>query len=311
MLEHKRIYIAGHQGLVGSALLRILASAGCRCLITRTHAELDLCDAEATRRFFATERPEIVLLAAARVGGIGAMLASPAEFYETNVAIQRSVLSAAEAVGIERLIFLASAAIYPRDAENPIAEAALGSGPLEPSVEPYALAKIAGIEECRRLGPRFLAVAPCNLYGEQDHFEPGRAQVLASLLRKAHEARLAGQGHIEVWGTGNARRELLFADDLAEACLHLLCLPEEEFAGLTPLVNVGAGHDHSIRELAIAACRAAGFAGELRFDASKPEGALRKLLDSSRLNATGWHPRTTLEDGLARTYRAMKTRLTA
>ncbi|MDE1162113.1 MAG: GDP-L-fucose synthase [Acidobacteriaceae bacterium] len=310
--------MAGHRGLVGRALLRVLGAQGYDNLLLRSHDELDLRNAEATSAFFASERPEWVILAAAKVGGLGIMRSAPTEFLTDNLLIQDSVLQAARQSGVRRLLFVASSAIYPRECPQPMREEHLLTGELEPTVRPYALAKIAGIEQCwamnRQYGTQFLALAPSNLYGPDDHFEPERSQVLASLLRKAHRAKLAGEASMEVWGSGTPRRELLFADDFAEACVHLLGLPEERWAPLVagevlPLLNVGVGEDDTIRELAEMVCRVVGFTGRLEFDSSKPDGSPCKLLECSGLSNLGWCSGVRLEDGLRRTYAAVRDRL--
>ena len=308
-----RVFVAGHRGLLGSAVVRELAAAGFRNVLCRTRAELDLRDAAAVERFFAAERPDYVVLAAARVGGIGAMRAEPLSFLSDNLAIQSAVMEAARRQGVARLLFVASSAMYPGECPQPIREEYLLQGALEESVRSYALAKLAGVEFCRvshaQFGTQFLAVAPPNLYGPGDRFDPGSAGVLGALLSKAHRAAMAGETEIEVWGTGNARREFLFADDLARACVRLLTLDSGRYEGLLPLVNVGAGEDVSIRELAEVVARVTGFRGRLQFDASKPEGTLRKLLNSSRMTALGWRPEVGLEEGIARTYDAVRKRL--
>lgn len=308
-----RIFVAGHRGLLGSAVARELAAAGFRNVLCRTRAELDLRDAAAVERLFSAEPPEYVVLAAARVGGIGAMRAEPFSFLSENLAIQSAVMEAARRQGVARLLFIASSAMYPGECPQPIREEYLLTGTPEESVRPYALAKLAGVEFCRasnaQFGTRFLAVAPPNLYGPGDRFDPASAGVLGALLSKAHRAVMAGEPEIEIWGTGSARREFLFAEDLARACVRLLTLDSSRYDGLLPLVNVGAGEDVSIRELAEVVARVTGFRGRLRFDASKPEGTLRKLLDSTRMAGVGWRPEVRLEEGIARTYEAVRERL--
>jgi GDP-L-fucose synthase len=308
-----RIYVAGHRGLVGSAVVRELERRGFKNLIVRTHAELDLEDKGAVNAFFARERPEYVVLAAARVGGILANNTYPAEFIRDNLAIQGNVIEAARVDGAQRLLFLGSSCIYPRLCPQPIREEYLLTGELEPTNRPYALAKIAGIEMCwsynRQYATHYLAAMPTNLYGPQDNFDLVTSHVLPALLRKAHLARLQGAFSMEVWGTGTPRRELLYADDMAEACVFLLMLEQGTYDSLlnedrAPLVNIGTGEDHSIRELATLAAKAVGFEGELVFDASKPDGTPRKLLDVSRMHALGWRHRTLLEEGIRKTYEA-------
>ncbi|MGE3488204.1 MAG: GDP-L-fucose synthase family protein [Nitrospira sp.] len=307
------IYIAGHRGLVGSALVRRLQAAGHHDLITRTHGELDLTDQAAVREFFQKEKPGQVLLAAAKVGGILANDTYPAEFIRENLAIQTNVIHEAWRAGVERLLFLGSSCIYPRDCPQPIKEEYLLTGPLEKTNRAYAVAKIAGIEMCRsynqQYGTRYLAVMPTNLYGPGDNFDLQNSHVLPALIRKMHEAKLAGSPAVTVWGTGTPRREFLHSDDLADACLFLLSLPEEQYASLLaphaspPLINVGCGQDVTIRELAETAQRVVGYPGRLEFDSGKPDGTPRKLLDVSRLSALGWAPHIGLADGIAQVYR--------
>jgi len=305
-----KIYVAGHRGLAGSALTRRLRAAGYENLVLRTHAELDLADAVAVRRFFEAERPQYVLLAAAKVGGILANDTLPAEFIHENLAIQTSVIHEAWRAGVTRLLFLGSSCIYPRDCPQPMKEEYLLSGPLEPTNRPYALAKIAGIEMCsaynRQYGTHFLAVMPTNLYGPGDNYDLRSSHVLPALMRKAHDAKSRGEDVLIVWGTGKPRREFLYSDDMADACVALLRLDDAHFNAATgtypPLLNIGSGSDLTIRELAELAARVVGFKGALRFDASKPDGTPRKLLDSSRLARLGWRPRVGLEEGIARAY---------
>jgi GDP-L-fucose synthase len=312
-----RVFVAGHRGLVGSAITRRLANAGYRDVLTRSRAELDLRDREAVRRFFYAERPEYVILAAARVGGIHANNANPADFITENLLLQTAVIDACREFGVTRLLFLGSSCIYPRLCPQPIREEYLLSGPLEPTNRPYAVAKIAGIEQCwannRQHGTRFVAAMPTNLYGPGDNFDLQNSHVLPALLRKALAAKDAGAPQMEVWGTGTPRREFLYVDDLAEACVFLLELPPERYATLLsaeepPLINIGAGEDLSISELAELVCRIVGYDGRLAFDASRPDGTPRKLLDIGRIRALGWQPRISLEDGIRRTYAAMGDR---
>lgn len=308
MTPDAAIFVAGHGGLVGSALMRAFERAGYERVITRTRQQVDLLDAQAVERFFAEERPRFVLLAAAKVGGILANSSYPADFLNENLAIQANVLQAAHRAAVERLLFLGSASIYPRLAPQPIPESALLSGPLEPSNRPYALAKIAGIEMCwalnRQHGTRFLAAMPTNLYGPGDNFDLKSSHVLPALIRKTMEAKQTGAASMTVWGTGTPRREFLHADDLAEACLFLMNLEEAHYGELLssvdepPLVNVGVGEDISIGELAALIARVAGYAGRIEFDTTKPDGVPRRLLDVTRIHALGWRHRIALEDGI-------------
>lgn len=315
---NSRIYVAGHRGLVGSALLRDLQSRGHRHLVTRTHAELDLTDRVATERFFREEQPDYVFLAAAKVGGIVANDTYPADFIRENLAIQTNTIHAAFQTGVKRLLFLGSSCIYPRLAPQPMKESCLLTGPLEPTNRAYALAKIAGIEMCwsynRQHGTQYLAVMPTNLYGPGDNYHPQNSHVIPALLRKFHEARLRGDKAVTVWGTGTPRREFLYSEDMADACVHLMNLPDERFVPLLgsnesvtgrfepPLVNIGVGEDVTIRELAEKVREVTGFAGDIVFDTSKPDGTPRKLLDVGLVHGTGWKARTSLMDGLRRAY---------
>ena len=305
------IHIAGHRGLVGSALVRALERAGHRNLLLRTHAELDLMDPDATGRFYAETRPEVVFLAAAKVGGIHANATYPADFIRDNLAIQLSVIEAAHRNGVKRLIFLGSSCIYPRACPQPMSEAHLLTGPLETSNRPYALAKIAGIEMCsaynRQHGTRYLAAMPTNLYGPGDNYDLENSHVLPALIRKMHEAKQRGDDQVVIWGTGTPRREFLYSDDLAEACLFLAGLDDARFDALLadgefPLVNVGCGEDLTIRELAELAAEVVGFEGALVQDTGKPDGTPRKLLDVGKIMALGWQPRVGLREGIGRAY---------
>ena len=312
------IYVAGHRGLVGSAIVRNLKAAGFRRLLARSHAELDLTDAAATRAFFERERPEYVFLAAAKVGGIVANQSLPAEFIRDNLAIQTSVIHAAYLAGVKRLMFLGSSCIYPRLAAQPMREDALLTGPLEATNRPYALAKIAGIEMCwsynRQYGTRYLAAMPTNLYGPGDNYDLQTSHVIPALLRKFHEARLRGDKTVTVWGTGTPRREFLYSDDMADACVFLMKLPDARFQALLgsdetqsgrfepPLVNIGIGSDVTIKELALLVQATTGFEGEIRFDTTRPDGTPRKLMDVSLLARAGWKARTSLPDGLRSAY---------
>ena len=313
MEKGAKIYVAGHRGLVGSALMRQLAARGHDNFVTRSHAELDLIGQQATEAFFREQRPDYVFLAAARVGGIYANNTYPAEFIRENLAVQINVIESAYRHGAKRLLFLGSSCIYPRDCQQPMQEEHLMSGPLEPTNSAYAMAKIAGIETCRpynrQYGTRFLAVMPTNLYGPGDNYDLQNSHVLPALIRKMHEAKMRGDEEVVIWGTGNPLREFLYSDDMAEACCFLMDLPDAGFDRLltderTPaLINIGCGTDQRIGELARLVADAVGFKGRLRQDPSKPDGTPRKLLDISRLKALGWQPRIGLEQGIRDAYR--------
>ncbi len=318
MQREDKIYVAGHRGLAGSALLRRLEAGGHSNLLTRTHAELDLTDQAAVKRFFESERPEHVLLAAAKVGGIYANNAYPADFIFQNLAIQNNVIEAAWRMGVKRLLFLGSSCIYPRDCPQPMKEAYLLSGPLEPTNQPYALAKIAGIELCRAFNrqhhTRFLAVMPTNLYGPGDNYDVQNSHVLPALIRKMHEAKTRGDREVSIWGTGSPRREFLYSDDMANACILLMQLPDAEFDALVnpepadsrlpPMINIGCGEDLSVSELAETVAAIIGFDGKLAFDPTKPDGTPRKLLDVTRIFRYGWRPQVKLRDGIRLAYEA-------
>jgi GDP-L-fucose synthase len=296
------IFVAGHRGLVGSAIVRRLEQAGFGNLLLRRRAELDLRDAAAVRDFFERERPEYVFLAAAKVGGIHANDTYPGDFLRDNLQIQTATIDAAWRAGVAKLLFLGSSCIYPKFAPQPMPEDCLLTGPLEPTNEWYAVAKIAGIKLCqayrRQYGFNAIALMPTNLYGPGDNFDLANSHVLPALIRKFHEARASGAAQVVVWGTGTPRREFLHVDDLADACLFLMQGYEDE-----RIINVGVGEDVSIAELAALVQRVVGFAGEIVLDASKPDGTPRKLLDVSRLHALGWRARIGLEDGIRETYR--------
>jgi len=302
MNEGSRIFVAGHRGLVGSAIVRELQRLGCVNLLLRSSAELDLRNQAAVEQFFTTERPEYVFLAAAKVGGIHANNAYPAEFLRDNLQIQTNVIDSAWRAGVKKLCFLGSSCIYPKFAPQPINEDALLTGPLEPTNEWYAIAKIAGIKMCqayrRQYGFNAISLMPTNLYGPGDNFDLQNSHVLPALMRRLHEARLRGDGEVVIWGTGTPRREFLHCDDLANAVVHLMRTYEGE-----QLVNIGCGTDVTIRELAELVARVVGFAGRLSYDTTKPDGTPRKLLDVGRLAALGWKPRISLEEGVADTYR--------
>jgi GDP-L-fucose synthase len=320
MNRDSRIFVAGHRGLVGSAITAYLKQKGFARLLLRTRAELDLLDVRAVNAFFATERPEYVFLAAAKVGGILANDTYPADFIRDNLILQTNVIEASRQASVRRLLFLGSSCIYPRLAPQPIREEYLLSGPLEPTNRPYALAKIAGVEMCwaynRQYGTQYLAAMPTNLYGPHDNFDLKTSHVLPALMRKVVEAKAAGRTFIEVWGTGTPRRELLYSEDLAEACVFLMQLPDNEFqkpidTEHAPLINIGTGEDVTIRELAELVAGELGFAGELRFDTTKPDGTPRKLLDVSRMHALGWRAKTGLAEGIRKTYAAAEAQLKA
>jgi GDP-L-fucose synthase len=316
--KHARIYVAGHRGLVGSALVRRLRAGGYSNLLLRSHAELDLTNEPATRAFFESERPEYVFLAAAKVGGIVANNTYPAQFIRDNLAIQTNVIHAAYLASVKRLLFLGSSCIYPKLAAQPMREDALLTGPLEPTNRPYAIAKIAGVEMCwsynREYGTRYLAAMPTNLYGPGDNYHPENSHVIPALLRRFHEAKQRGDTSVTVWGSGTPRREFLFCDDMADACVFLMELPDPKFNALLgsdetvsgkfepPLVNIGTGQDVTIRELAELVRRTVGFAGAIKFDPSKPDGTPRKLMDVGRLAAAGWVARTAVVQGLQAAY---------
>jgi len=314
------IYVAGHRGLVGSALVRRLEALGHRNILKRTHAELELGDAAAVRRFFETEKPEYVFLAAAKVGGILANNTYPAQFIAENLAIQTNVIHEAYRAGVKRLLFLGSSCIYPRDCPQPIKEEYLLTGPLEATNRPYAIAKIAGIEMCwsynRQYGTRYLSVMPTNLYGPGDNYDLQTSHVLPALIRKMHEAKERGDREVVVWGTGTPRREFLYSDDMADACLLLMNLSDDLFDAMLaqyqpPLVNVGCGEDVTIRELAETAAKVIGFPGKLVFDTTKPDGTMRKLLDVGRMFTLGWKPKVSLESGIGRAYEDFATAVAA
>lgn len=316
-LAGARVYVAGHRGLAGSAIMRRLEREGCAKIVVRTHSELDLADQKAVMGFFADERPEYVFLAAAKVGGILANKTRPAEFIYDNLAIQTNIIQAAQEFGVKRLLFLGSSCIYPRDCPQPIKEEYMLTGPLEPTNRPYAVAKIAGIEMCwafnRQYRTQYIAAMPTNLYGPNDNYDLTNSHVLPALLRKIHEAKKSGAAEVSVWGTGSARREFLHSDDMADACVFLLNLPNDVYASIArsesqaPLFNVGCGEDLTVRELADLIRDVVGFEGRLAFDASKPDGTPRKLLDVSRIKALGWQAGIPLRGGLAAVYRKYST----
>ena len=300
MQHDAKIFIAGHRGMVGSALVRALGARGFGRLLTRTRAELDLLDQRSVTAFLATERPDYIFIAAAKVGGIQANNQYRADFLYQNLMIEANLIHGAHLAGVQRLMLLGSSCIYPRDCPQPIRETCLLTGPLEPTNEPYAIAKIAGIKLAesynRQHGRHYVCAMPTNLYGPNDSYDLANAHVLPALLRKAHEAKARGDGELVVWGSGTPRREFLHVDDLADACVHLMV---RGYDG--PLINIGSGEDVTIRELAETVMRVVGFTGRIVFDATKPDGTPRKLLDVSRLAAFGWRARTALVDGIAQT----------
>jgi GDP-L-fucose synthase len=315
MDKKAKIYVAGHRGLVGSALLRQLNTQGYKNIITRTHAELDLTNQSTVAEFLTKEKPEYVFLAAAKVGGIHANNTYPAEFIYANLAIQTNVIHQSYLNNVKRLLFLGSSCIYPKECPQPIKEEYLLTGPLEPTNRPYALAKIAGIEMCwsynRQYGTQYLAAMPTNLYGSSDNYHPENSHVIPALIRKFHEAKINNQPEVVVWGTGTPKREFLYSDDMAEACLYVMNLPEQQFRpllasdrneGLPPLINLGSNSDLTIAELAFLVKNVVEFDGEIVFDSDKPDGTLRKLMDSGRLNQLGWNTRTPLKTGLEQSY---------
>ena len=318
MNKDAKIYIAGHRGLVGSALVRRLNASGYTNLVTRTHAELELRDQKAVQTFFAAEKPDYVILAAAKVGGIHANNTYPAEFIHDNIVIQTNVIHSAWQNNVERLLFLGSSCIYPKNAPQPMTEDCLLTGPLEPTNRPYALAKIAGIEMChaynRQYGTKYMAVMPTNLYGPNDNYDLNNSHVLPALIRKMHEAKQSGAMEVVVWGTGTPRREFLYSEDMADACIFMLEQGEDKLASLfneafPPLVNIGCGEDLTIKELAEMVADVVGFKGDLTFDNSKPDGTMRKVMDVSRINALGWKRTMQLKDGIALSYQDMLSKI--
>lgn len=323
MDKDARIFVAGHRGLVGSALVKALRAGGWDNLLLRTSSELNLRDAAATEAFFSSEKPEYVFLAAAKVGGIIANSRYPVEFLSHNLAIQDNVINAAWRHGVTRLLFLGSSCIYPKLAPQPLREDSLLTGPLESTNRAYALAKIAGVELCwsynRQYGAKFLGVMPTNLYGPGDNYHPENSHVIPGLLRKFHEARESGAPTVTVWGTGTPRREFLLSEEMADACLHLIQLDDATYDALLgadevetgrfspPLVNIGVGEDVTIAELAQLIAEVTGYQGRIVFDTSKPDGTPRKLMDVSRLNSLGWKARIGLREGLKLAYDDFRT----
>ena len=315
MDKNAKIYVAGHRGLVGSALMRQLHAQGYSNIVTRTHAELDLTNQQLVADFFQTEKPEYVFLAAAKVGGIHANNTYPAEFIYENLAIQTNVIHQSYLAEVKRLLFLGSSCIYPRDCPQPIKEEYLLTGPLEATNRPYALAKIAGIEMCwsynRQYGTQYLAAMPTNLYGIGDNYHPENSHVIPALIRKFHEAKVNHHPTVTIWGSGTPRREFLYSDDMAQACLFLMQLPDNQFKqllandrndGLPPLVNVGTGSDITIKQLAELIGSVVGYSGQLIFDSTKPDGTMRKLMDVGLINSLGWQAGTSFTDGMNYAY---------
>lgn len=312
-----KIYIAGHRGMVGGAILRALQAQGYNNIVTRTHAELDLTNQAAVSTFFAEQKPQFVFLAAAKVGGIHSNNVYRGEFIYQNLMIQNNVIHAAYQTGVDRLLFLGSSCIYPRDCAQPIKEEYLLTGPLEKTNQPYAVAKIAGIEMCwsynRQYGTRYLAVMPTNLYGPGDNYHPENSHVIPALIRKAHEAKTSNASEMVVWGSGTPFREFLYCEDMADACVYLMNLPQEQYQEqlsdqYPPLLNIGTGRDLTIRELAQTICDVVGFTGKLVFDASKPDGTMRKLQDVSKLQAMGWKDKMEFRQGLSIAYQDFMTK---
>jgi GDP-L-fucose synthase len=315
MDKSAKIYVAGHRGLVGSALMRQLTKHGYDYIVTRTHAELDLTNQQAVADFFTAEKPDYVFLAAAKVGGIHANNTYPAQFIHENLNIQSNVIHQSYLNGVKRLLFLGSSCIYPRDCPQPIREEYLLTSELEPTNRPYALAKIAGIEMCwsynRQYGTQYLAVMPTNLYGPGDNYHLENSHVIPALIRKFHEAKINNDPSVTVWGTGTPKREFLYSDDMAKACVFVINLQDEVFkpllgadrnAGLPPVLNLGSNIDLTILELASLVKSVVEFKGEIIFDSTKPDGTMRKLMDSERLNNLGWSAKTLLSEGLKQAY---------
>ena len=301
-MEHfSKIYVAGHNGMVGSAIVRELKRNGYQNIIGKSHSELDLTVQSEVEDFFAKEQPEYVFLAAAMVGGIGANMQMPADFLMQNLLIQCNVLRYAFKYGVKKLMFLGSSCIYPRLAEQPIKEEALLTGPLEPTNEGYAIAKIAGLKQCqyyrRQYHADFISVMPCNLYGYQDNFDINHSHIVSAMIQRFHNAKINNLPNVTIWGTGRVYRELLFAEDMAEACVFLMNHYEGE-----DFLNIGYGTDYTVLEIAEMIREIVGYKGEILTDPSKPEGMYRKLVDTSKINQLGWHPRHTLENGLQLTY---------
>ncbi|MCG7990052.1 MAG: GDP-L-fucose synthase [Candidatus Thiodiazotropha lotti] len=301
MEKHSRIYVAGHRGLVGAAVVQSLKKGGWTNLLVRTHDELDLTDQSKVQNFFLTEKPEYVFLAAAKVGGIHANNSYPVDFIVDNLSIELNVISAAYTHGVKRLMFLGSSCIYPKHCFQPIKEEYLLTGSLEPTNEPYAIAKISGIKMCqsynRQYGTDFVSVMPTNLYGPNDNFDLESSHVLPALIRKFHEAKEQGDENVTIWGTGKPRREFLYVEDMADACIYIM-----NKQGFNDVVNIGVGEDITIGDLARLVGEVVGFEGNLIFDKNKPDGTPQKLLDVTRLSSLGWQAQTSLKDGIQATY---------
>lgn len=312
MDKQAKIYVAGHRGLVGSALMRQLEKQGYKNLVTHTHAELDLTNQKSVADFFDNEKPEYVFLAAAKVGGIHANNTYPAEFIHENLSIQNNVIHQSYLNNVKRLLFLGSSCIYPRDCPQPIKEEYLLTGALEPTNRPYALAKIAGIEMCwsynRQYGTQYLAAMPTNLYGPGDNYDLENSHVIPALIRKFHEAKASNEATVTIWGSGTPKREFLYSDDMAESCLYLMNMSDQLYKGIlnlensAPLVNIGSGEDVTIRELAKLIQSVVGYTGELEFDRTKPDGTMRKLMDVNKAKGLGWQFKTSLLNGLKHSY---------
>ncbi len=310
-----KIYVAGHRGMVGSAIVRALQQMECSNIITRTRNELDLTDQSAVNSFIAAEKPDQIYLAAAKVGGIHANNTYPAEFIYQNLMIEANIIHSAYLNGIKKLLFLGSSCIYPRLAQQPMRESELLTGTLEPTNEPYAIAKIAGIKLCESYnrqygsshGVDYRSVMPTNLYGPGDNYHPENSHVIPALIRRFHEAKVNNASSVTIWGTGSPRREFLYVEDMAAACIHVMNLSASEYKRIThPMlghINVGCGYDITIKELAEMICDVVGYTGEIKFDASMPDGSPRKLMDSTRLNSLGWKPNVGLAAGLALSYK--------
>ena len=310
--NNSKIYVAGHKGLVGSAIVRKFQTEGFDNLLLRTHHELELTDQNAVKEFFETEKPEFVILAAAKVGGIYANNTYPADFIFQNIAIQTNIIHEAKVSGVKRLLFLGSSCIYPRDCPQPIKEEYLLSGPLEATNRPYAIAKISGIEMCwsynRQYDTQYMAGMPTNVYGPEDNYDLETSHVVPALIRKFHEAKIKNENSVDLWGTGKPKREFIHSKDLADACIHLLSQTEDILkssflnSDSVPLINIGCGTDQTISELAYIIKNVTGFEGDIRWDTSKPDGTPQKLLDVSRMSELGWDAKINLKDGIAQTY---------